>query len=86
MEKYIKYNINNENHRFSLLIVEPWAEEYNIHDIKSIDIYIYYEIFGEIYKYTVDNMIIIGLWSGCFAHIYYENIKFDDKFLINKVP
>ena len=69
MERVFRYNVCNDSQNSIVVILEPWAEEFDVLPGKTLQISAYYSLDGILSTIQKDRCFIVWLWGGCSAMV-----------------
>jgi hypothetical protein len=83
---YIIYEYINSSPAPIKVIIEPWAEEFDIDSQSKIEIKILFQVSGKIQTRQRQGVFEVYLWVGCTAEVVLDGITIDCPFLNTPVP
>ena len=78
---HTKLKIHNNTSRDLKVVVEPWAEEFDVEKSSSVNVDIYSDQVGLCEQIISDDVISVWLWGGCTARVSVDDLEIDRKSL-----
>ena len=73
-KEQVDINITNDNDKEILLIIEPWAEEYNLKPNSSMIMSIYGGSGNRIDTSIGKEYFVVWAWSGSYVNVFIDGV------------
>jgi hypothetical protein len=72
-EQVFRYNVHNDSQNSIVVMLEPWAEYFDVLPGKTLQISAYYSLDGNLETIQTDRCFVVCLWGGCRAMVSIDD-------------